>query len=100
MHTVVFSDLDGTLLDHETYAFDAARPALDRVERDGIPLVLCSSKTRAEIEPLRAELRNRHPFVSENGGAVFIPAGYFPFDVDDVEPRGDYLVVKIGDPHG
>lgn len=49
---VVFSDLDGALLDHETYEFDAARPALDRLRRDGVPLVLCTSKTRAEVEPI------------------------------------------------
>ena len=93
------SDLDGTLLDHDTYAFDAARPALDRLEHDGIPLVLCSSKTRAEIEPLRAELRNDHPFVSENGGALFVPAGYFPFDIDGAERRGRYDVLRLGDAH-
>jgi mannosyl-3-phosphoglycerate phosphatase len=97
MRTVVVSDLDGTLLDHETYAFDAAWPALDCLERDAIPLVLCSSKTRAEIEPLRAELRNGHPFISENGGALFIPDGYFAFDIDGAERRDAYLVVRLGD---
>lgn len=94
---VLVSDLDGTLLDHYTYAFDAARPALDRLHREGVPLVLCTSKTHAEIELIRASLRNHHPFVSENGGAVFIPVGYFPFDIDGAERRGAYLVVAIGD---
>ena len=47
---LVFTDLDGTLLDYDTYAFDAAEPALDRLRRERIPFVLCSSKTRAEIE--------------------------------------------------
>lgn len=93
---VLFSDLDGTLLDHETYSFDAARPALDRLRRDGVPLVLCSSKTRSEIERLRMAMSNDHPFVSENGGAVFIPHGYFPFELDGAEGRGTYLVVPIG----
>ena len=99
MRMVVFSDLDGTLLDHETYAFDAARPALDRMDRDAVPLVLCSSKTRAEMETIRTRLDNEHPFISENGGALFIPAGYFPFEVEGAEPRGEYLVVGIGDPY-
>jgi mannosyl-3-phosphoglycerate phosphatase len=96
---IIFSDLDGTLLDHTTYAFDAAQPALDRLKLAAVPLVLCSSKTRAEIESVRAGMHNDHPFVSENGGAVFIPAGYFPFEIDGAERRDDYLVVEIGDPY-
>ena len=70
MSLVVFSDLDGTLLDHYTYSFEDARPALGRLRAAGVPLVLCTSKTRAEIAPLRDALRNTHPFISENGGAV------------------------------
>lgn len=94
---IVFSDLDGTLLDHETYAFDAARPALDRLRRDGVPLVLCTSKSRAEIEPLRVRMQNAHPFVSENGGGVFIPDGYFPFHIEGAERRDGFLVIPVGD---
>ena len=94
---VVFSDLDGTLLDHDTYSFDAARPALERLRVDGVPLILCTSKTRAEIAPLRCALGNTHPFISENGGAVFIPAGYFPFALSGAERRDDLDVIAIGD---
>jgi mannosyl-3-phosphoglycerate phosphatase len=97
---VVFSDLDGTLLDHDTYTFDAARPALERLRRAGIPLVLCTSKTRAEIAPLRRALDNLHPFVSENGGAVFIPAGYFPFALSGAERWDDLDVIAVGDRYG
>ena len=96
---VVFSDLDGTLLDHETYAFDAARPALERLRASRVPLVLCTSKTRAEIAPLRRALGNTDPFISENGGAVFVPAGYFPFELDGAERRGELDVIAIGDPY-
>ncbi|MBY5992388.1 HAD-IIB family hydrolase [Ferrimonas balearica] len=75
---LVVTDLDGTLLDHHTYAFDAARPALARLQRHGIPVVLNTSKTAAELAPLRAELENPHPFVVENGAAVLWPEGHFP----------------------
>ena len=96
---VVISDLDGSLLDHDTYSFDAARPALERLRSERIALVLCTSKTRAETEPLRVALENEHPFIVENGGAVVIPDGYFPFDidVDRVEHRGSATIVPIGD---
>ncbi len=50
MNTVIFTDLDGTLLHPETYSFKAALPALEIIRRRRIPLVLCSSKTRAELE--------------------------------------------------
>ena len=94
---VVVSDLDGTLLDHETYSADAAVPALDRLRDAGIPLVLCTSKTRAELEPLRQALGNTHPFIVENGGDVFVPLGYFPFAIDAAERRDGYDVLVLGD---
>ncbi len=74
---LVFSDLDGSLLDHHTYSFEAARPALAALARSSIPLIMVSSKTCSEILPLRSALSNAHPFIVENGAAVFIPQGYF-----------------------
>ena len=74
---VIFTDLDGTLLHPKTYSFEAALPALKLIKEKEIPLILCSSKTRAEIEVYRRRLDNSHPFISENGGGLFEPAGYF-----------------------
>jgi mannosyl-3-phosphoglycerate phosphatase len=96
---VVFTDLDGTLLDHETYSFAAAGEALDLLARQGIPLILCSSKTRAEIELIQLDLRLRHPFVSENGGATFLPRGYFTFTLEGAQHVGGYDVVEFGVPY-
>jgi mannosyl-3-phosphoglycerate phosphatase len=64
---LIFTDLDGTLLD-SSYSFNDALPALDLIRERAIPLIICSSKTRAEIEHYRKRLDNRHPFISENGG--------------------------------
>ncbi len=72
---VVVTDLDGCLLDPETHRFEAARPALQALKQRGIPLVLCSSKTRAEMEALHALLGLDAPFVFENGGGIVIPPG-------------------------
>ena len=74
---VIFTDLDGTLLDHDTYSFSAARPALLALRRLQVPLVFCTSKTRAEVAPLRRLLSNAHPFIVENGGGIVIPRSYF-----------------------
>jgi mannosyl-3-phosphoglycerate phosphatase len=98
MQTVIFTDLDGTLLHPRTYSFEEAEQALDMVRSRSIPLVLCSSKARAEIEVYRKRLNNGYPFISENGGAIFVPAGYFPFDVEG-ERRGSYFVSILGTPY-
>jgi len=92
----VFTDLDGTLLDGDTYSFDAAAAALNELHAREIPLVLVSSKTRAEIEPIRSRLGNRHPFIVENGGAVIIPAGYFTFPLRAATPSTPYVVIEFG----
>ena len=76
---VFFTDLDGTLLDHATYRWTAARGALAAIRRRGSPLVIVTSKSRAEVLPLLRDLGCRDPFVVENGGAIYLPAGYFPF---------------------
>jgi len=73
---MVFTDLDGSLLDHHSYAFDAALPAMNELARQSIPLVLCSSKTRAEMEQIRARLGNNDPFIVENGAAIFVPQAW------------------------
>ncbi len=77
---IIFTDLDGTLLDHRDYAFTAALPALEFIRNEGIPLVICTSKTRAEIEYWRERLDNSHPFIAENGGGIFVPLSYFSPD--------------------
>jgi mannosyl-3-phosphoglycerate phosphatase len=96
---VVITDLDGTLLDHATYSFDGARPALELLDRRRIPVIYCSSKTRREIEHWRQVTGNRHPFIVENGGAVIIPRGYFHAAVPRAEECGEFAAVRLGDPY-
>ena len=71
---LVVSDLDGTLLDHETYSWDAARPALDVLRSGGAGLVLASSKTAAEISDLRDAIQFPDwPSIVENGSGLLEP---------------------------
>mgnify|MGYP001801021418 CR=1 FL=1 len=68
---LVFSDLDGTLLSHVDYSWEAARPALQQLHLVGAGLVLASSKTAAEIIPLRAQLGFEDwPAIVENGAGL------------------------------
>ena len=96
--TVVVTDLDGTLLHPETYSFEAALPALGFLKERGVPLVLCSSKTRWEIESYRERLENDDPFVAENGVGIFVPEDYFPFPVEG-ESTDSYIVMTLGRPY-
>ena len=96
---MVFSDLDGTLLDHRNYSFEPALPALSLLEERKIPLIICTSKTRAEIEPIRRTLRNDHPFISENGGGVFIPQGYFEAPLKASKQDSSYVIIELGTPY-
>ena len=93
---IIFTDLDGTLLDHYSYSFAAARDALEKINSVHIPLIICSSKTRAEIEVWRSKLNNNDPFISENGGAIFFPKER---KIADPKPGfgGDgYSVIELG----
>jgi mannosyl-3-phosphoglycerate phosphatase len=95
---LVFTDLDGTLLDHHTYSWAPAKPALRRLRETATPLVMVSSKTRTELEAIRTELENEDPFISENGGAIFIPVGYDLDVPEDAREMVDYRVILLGRP--
>jgi len=95
---IIITDLDGTLLHPKTYSFEAATAALNMIKEKEIPLVLCSSKTRAEIEVYRKRLNNKHPFISENGGGIFIPMDYFRFEIAG-EVRDNYIAITLGKPY-
>ncbi len=97
---VIFTDLDGTLLDQQTYSWAPAKPAIEELERRRIPWVLVTSKTLAEVEPLRNVLGHTHPFIVENGAAAYVPRGYFPHLVHGAgQSRNGYDVVEWGVPY-
>jgi mannosyl-3-phosphoglycerate phosphatase len=96
MRLIVFTDLDGSLLDHETYSYENARPALELLRGRKIPLVFTTSKTRAEVELLQAEMGIQEPFIVENGAAVFLPGEYGGLRMDVGYDRPPYQVIQLG----
>jgi len=46
---IIFTDLDGTLLDYSNYSFEPVLPALQLLKEKDINLIICSRKTRKEI---------------------------------------------------
>lgn len=93
---IVVTDLDGTLLNHEDYSWEAARGALASLDSRGVPVVFCTSKTRAEAEILRKATGNRHPFIIENGGAVYLPATAFGHLSSHLARHENYLRISLG----
>lgn len=100
MKIIVFTDLDGSLLNHDDYSFEGARPSLDRLREAGIPLILVTSKTRTEVERLQEAMRIREPFIVENGGGIFFPENYRCFSFPgECRKDGDFFVLTLGVPY-
>ena len=92
MNTLVFSDLDGTLLDHFTYQSTAAIKTLEQLKLANIPVILNTSKTFAELEIIHRDLSLNTPFIVENGAAIYIPIGTFEIKPEDTVTVGNYWV--------
>lgn len=74
MQRVVFTDLDGTLLDAESYEPKQSQAAIRQLQAAHIPIVFCSSKTRLEQQAIRQRLGVNDPYIVENGSAIILPA--------------------------
>jgi D-glycerate 3-kinase len=95
---LIFTDMDGSLLDHHNYHFDEAVPTLNALETHQVPVIPVTSKTQAEVELLRDSLHNSHPFIVENGAAVFIPVGYFAQQPAGTIEKDGYWVKEFVEP--
>src|SRR5471030_328072 len=71
---IVFTDLDGSLLDHHDYTWAPAQGWLDRLVGQDIPVIITTSKTSAEVAALQRSLKLTHlPFIAENGALIHLP---------------------------
>jgi len=86
------------LFGSSTRAASQGEEALAEIERRKIPLVLSTHDTRAQIEPLRRRIGHGHPFITEGGGGLFIPDGYFGIRLEGATRVGRYFCVPFGRP--
>jgi mannosyl-3-phosphoglycerate phosphatase family protein len=96
---VIFTAVEGALLDPKSQSWSAASEALEEIERRRVPLVLVTSGTRAELEAFRTKIGHGHPFVTESGGGLFIPDGYFTRKLEGAVRVGRYFCVAFGRPY-
>ena len=89
---VIFTDLDGTLLD-DNYSYKDALLVLDSLKKRKIPLVFCSAKTKAEQEFFQKKMGISYPFIVENGSAIYIPNKYFKKEKG--KKKNNYRVIVL-----
>ena len=84
------------LIGSPTRAANPGSEALAEIEKRNIPLILSTGGTRAQVEPLRRKIGHAHPFMTEWGGGLFIPDGYFALRLPRAKRVGRYLCVPFG----
>ncbi len=95
---LIFTDLDGTLLEHDSYSFDAARPALTRASNAGVPVIAATSKTAAEVCDIVRAMELHAPAIIENGGGIWFPdsvAEQFPAAVIEPGPTYQQILARM-----
>ena len=93
---LVFAELDDALVRH---AGTESVALLRRLEQDGATVILCSARTRAEIEEVQQDLGIRHPFVAESGSAAFVREHYFTFPIPCGRRVAGYHALEFGKPY-
>lgn len=93
---LVVTDLDGTLLNHHSYAFDAALDAILDLQKRNIPVILNTSKTYSETITIRQQLGVIDPFIVENGSCIYLPKNQFNKQAG-ATPRDDYWEIVLGE---
>lgn len=69
-YRLVFSDIDGTLLDSSHRIGERTRFAVKGLERAGVPFVLVSARMPEGIFPIQDKLGIKAPIVSYSGGLI------------------------------
>ncbi|QDE30486.1 HAD-IIB family hydrolase [Shewanella polaris] len=95
---LIFTDIDGTLLDHFDYSFSHAIEVIEALNERQIPIIANTSKTFAEMTKLQQTVGFNSPFISENGAVIYIPIGYFAQQPEDTFTQGYYWVKEFSQP--
>lgn len=96
---IVFADIDSVPSVRVADRDDRLAAVLETLAMRRIMLVLCSRRTRAEVESIRQDLGVFHPFVCENGAAAFVPERYFGSDLENARKVGGYQAIEFGSPY-
>ena len=67
---LIFTDLDGSILDRDTFKFDQIKRYMKKILNSGILIIPNSSKTESEIVEFNQELGENLAYISENGSSI------------------------------
>ncbi len=95
---IVLTAWDGALL-AALEKKEQLKQAIANLNAKGIPIIAFTSCSRAEIEPIRAQLNWNDPFITESGSGIFTPVNHNPFEPPLGERDGDYFVQDLGCPY-
>lgn len=98
---LIFTDLDGTLLNPDDYRYDPALPVIRQLQAQGFPIIPVTSKTRAEVTVLCNTIGLNEPFITENGSGVFLPKtdtrfDFTPLNLPDTVLEGNHRLLRLG----
>lgn len=93
---LIFTDLDGTLLNQNDYRYDAALPTIKKLQKAQIPIIPVTSKTKAEVAFLCEEIGLNAPFITENGSAIFMRANEQCFILPTQKTPDNYYYHMLG----
>ena len=68
--TIIFTDLDGSLIHRDNFTFDQIKDYVKYLIYKGINIIPNTSKTDVEVENFNKELGLNLPYISENGSAI------------------------------
>ena len=82
LHLLIFTDLDGTLLDHKSYSAKPADRLIATLSAQAMAdIIPVTSKTYSELLWLKQDVPLPFVFcVTENGSVIHGPADYFPIN--------------------
>lgn len=69
-YSMVFLDIDGTLLDSQNQISDNTKKLLKRLEKRDIPIVLCSARSPSGVKQISALSGIRGPYVCYGGSLI------------------------------
>jgi mannosyl-3-phosphoglycerate phosphatase len=92
----VFTAVDGTLLDARTFEPGPARPMIQKLHAEGVPVVPVSVMTLDELAPIATDLDLRQAMVIEAGGAIARWTGR-GWDVEACGPPAETLLDVVRD---
>lgn len=96
MSLIIFTGLDEMLLDERGLDYQSVQPVVNELKQNNIPLIPVTTKTRAEVEELRAKFQLMTPFVVEHGSGIFLPLDNPNFSCQGTNIVDNYHLHQLG----